>query len=112
MLTFKLIRLWERWSDERALSERNKFDLTNADSFFQFNFTIKELLLLIYERNMQSVIYDAFYQIMMPQYGANAGDCYKSRFYSYGLFGLLDEWIKRGFYETPEEMAKILKEML
>ena len=28
--------------------------------------------------------------------------------YSYGLFGLLDEWIKRDFQETPEEMVDII----
>jgi len=54
---------------------------------------------------MQSAIYDAFYQVMMPQYGANAKECYQARFYSYGLFGLLDEWIKRGFKESVEEMV-------
>ena len=56
---------------------------------------------------MQSAVYDAFYQLMMPQYGANAEECYKTRFYSYGLFGLLDEWVKRGFKETSDEMVRI-----
>ncbi len=49
---------------------------------------------------------------MMPQFGANTQECYESRFYSYGLFGLLDEWIKRGFNETPKQMAKIIKEIV
>ncbi len=112
LLTFKLIRLWERWGEEHLLSERRKYDISNANSFFQFNYSIRELLLLIYESNLQSVIYDAFYQIMMPQHGANAIDCYKCRFFSYGLFGLLDEWVKRGFYETPDEMAKTINELV
>ena len=46
------------------------------------------------------MVYDAFYIVMMPQLGINVSECYKSRFYSYGLFGLLDEWVKRGFYES------------
>ena len=49
---------------------------------------------------------------MMPQYGADTQECYESRFYSYGLFGLLDEWIKRGFNETPTEMAQIIKRIM
>ena len=40
------------------------------------------------------------------EYGTNAFECYESRFYSYALFGLLDEWIKRGFYESVEQMAE------
>ena len=61
---------------------------------------------------MQMTVYDAFYQVMMPQYGANAMECYQARFYSYGLFGLLDEWIKRGFKESPDEMVQIFYQFM
>ncbi len=107
MITFKLIKLWGRWAEEHNLVERSKFTLDNAVDFFAFNNTIKELLVIIYHRDLQPAVYDAFYKVMMPQFGADANECYRSRFYSYGLFGLLDEWIKRGFNETPEQMAKM-----
>ena len=109
MLTFKLVQLWERWAEDQDLRERKNFSLNNALSFFQFNYSIKNLLELIYERN---VVYDAFYIVMMPQLGINVLECYKSRFYSYGLFGLLDEWIKRGFYESPEEMTEFVNHIV
>ena len=104
-LTFKFVQVWNRWADEHAIAVRDRFDLANAKNFFQFNYEIKHILEIVYTSNMQSAIYDAFYQVMMPQYGANAKECYQARFYSYGLFGLLDEWIKRGFKESVEEMA-------
>ena len=106
MLTFKLICLWNRWTDEHGVVERKKFTLDNAVDFFHFNYGIKNLLELIYRRNLQSTVYDAFYEVMMPQYGTNAFECYESRFYSYALFGLLDEWVKRGFYESVEQMVE------
>lgn len=106
-LTFKLIVLWNRWSDEHNISVRDRFTLKNSKDFFEFNFEIRCIVQTIYSANMQSAVYDAFYQVMMPQYGANAEECYKARFYSYGLFGLLDEWVKRGFKETPDEMVRI-----
>ena len=102
-LTFKFVQVWNRWADEHAIAVRDRFDL--AKNFFQFNYEIKHILEIVYTSNMQSAIYDAFYQVMMPQYGANAKECYQARFYSYGLFGLLDEWIKRGFKESVEEMV-------
>lgn len=111
VITFKLVRLWERWAEEHNLEERKKYTINNALEFFNFNQSIRELLSLIYAKNLQSSVYDAFYSIMVAQNGINAIECYKSRFYSYGLFGLLDEWIKRGFYESPEEMAKIIREL-
>ncbi len=105
VITYKFIRLWERWAEEHNVIERSKFTLDNATEFFEYNYSIKELLELIYSRDLQPAVYDAFYKVMMPQHGSNAYECYESRFYSYGLFGLLDEWIKRGFYESPEQMA-------
>lgn len=104
-LTFKFVQVWNRWADEHAIAVRDRFDLANAKNFFQFNYEIKHILEIVYTSNMQSAIYDAFYQVMMPQYGANTKECYQARFYSYGLFGLLDEWIKRGFKESVEEMV-------
>ena len=104
-LTFKFVQVWNRWADEHAIAVRDRFDLANAKNFSQFNYEIKHILEIVYTSNMQSAIYDAFYQVMMPQYGANAKECYQARFYSYGLFGLLDEWIKRGFKESVEEMV-------
>lgn len=70
------------------------------------------MLETIYHRDLQSTVYDAFYKVMMPQFGADTQECYKSRFYSYGLFGLLDEWIKRGYNETPKQMAEIIKKII
>lgn len=112
MLTFKLICLWSRWSEEHGVIERKRFTLDNAFVFFRFNYSIKNLLELIYRRNLQSTVYDALYEVMMPQYGTKAFECYESRFYSYALFGLLDEWIKRGFYESIEQMAETTKKIV
>ena len=48
---------------------------------------------------------------MTPPGNAEALECYRSSFYSYGLFGLLDAWIVRGFRETPEQMAELGREI-
>ncbi len=103
-ITFKLIRVWERWADEHEISERKKFTPENGSTFFEYNYSIRDILALCYDRGLQSAVYDAFYSVMVPQAGEDVLECYSGRFYSYGLFGLLDEWIKRGFRETPQEM--------
>ena len=33
---------------------------------------------------------------------------YREKFYLYGFFGILDEWVKRRFTEAPEEVAEML----
>ena len=111
-ITFKLIRLWNRWADEHGMKERRRYTLDNAEDFFAFNYSIQDLLSEIYREKLQVCVYNAFYQVMMPQYGADPGECYEARFYSFGLFGFLDEWIKRDFYETPEEITALFRKMM
>ena len=94
------------------MKERRRYTLDNAEDFFAFNYSIKELLSEIYREELQTCVYNAFYQVMMPQYGADPAECYEARFYSYGLFGFLDEWIKRGFYETPEQITELFRKMM
>lgn len=110
-ITFKTVLLWNRWADERMMKERSRFTLDNAKDFFEFSYEIRQFLQTIHNAGLQSTLYDAFYQIMMPLYGADAKECYEGRFYSYGLFGLQDEWVKRGFCETPDEMVQVLYEI-
>ena len=111
MITYKIIKLWKRWAEEHDILERKNFTPENGLAFFEYNYSMKDLLALLYERGLQTAIYNAFYEIMVPQYGENALECYKGRFYSCGLFGLLDEWIRRGFCETPQEMQEYINQI-
>ena len=109
MLSFKLIVLWERWAEEHNVTAKRRYSAENALTFFQFNFSIRALLKLMYSRGLQSSLYTAFHDYMMPPHDADPLEYYKSGFYSYGLFGLLDAWIVRGFRETPEQMAAVVR---
>ncbi len=107
-ITFKLIKLWERWTEEHDVAERKNFAPENGLTFFEYNYSIKDLLALLYERGLQTAIYNSFHEIMTPQDSENALECYEGSFYSHGLFGLLDVWIRRGFRETPREMQEYI----
>ena len=107
MLSFKLIVLWERWAEAHKVKTKRYYSVENALTFFQFNYSIRALLSLMYRRNLQSALYSAFDIYLMPPNDGDLMECYKRSFYSYGLFGLLDLWIVRGFSETPEQMAEL-----
>ena len=111
-LTFKLVKLWYDWTYEHGMDKTKKYTANNALDFFVFSFNTKELFNLIYKNKLQSVIYDAFYQIVIPQHRDDPIECYKSRFISHGLFGLLDEWIKRDYKESPPEMSELFHNSL
>ena len=111
LISFKLVKLWERWAEVNDLEVRNDYSPSNSLAFFQFNHSIKELLELIYLRERQTAVYDAFYTVLSPSPDAEAAAQYRSKYYTYALFGLLDEWILRGFHETPEEMVRIAEKI-
>lgn len=106
-LAFKLVQLWYRWADEHGINKGQKYTLSNAADFFRFNYEYRDLIKLLVNCDLQACVYTAFYEIMAPQFESDAAECYESRFNSYGLFGLLVEWNKREYKQTPEEMVNI-----
>lgn len=112
-VTYKLLCLWHHWAVANDLGGHRRYSVDNAIYFFRFNYEIRELHTVIYQVGLRSAIYDAFYSIMMPTLDSGGADDtrerYEGKFFSYGLFGLLDEWIKNGFRETPRELAHLYR---
>lgn len=111
-LTFKLVTLWYRWAEERGIAGCRRYTVDHAEDFFMFNYNNRELLSMLYSAGLQIVLYETFHQVMMPQYRQDSEDYYHGRFYSYGLFGMLEEWIKRNFKESPKEMTDMFFRMM
>lgn len=109
VLTYKIIRLWEINAEERNLAVRDRFDIRNALDFFEINYSFKDVLSLLYAQKQEDALLNAFYRIMLPNTLENKDILYRESFYSAGLFGLLDRWIKDGYQKSPKEMAEILK---
>ena len=108
-ITFKFIKLWERYAELNDIKVRDRFDINNALPFFEYNYSIKHILSLVYAAGQQEALHESFYRIMCKK--EDAGDAlgiYREKFYAHGLYGLLDEWVKRDFRETPQQMANLL----
>ncbi len=108
-LIFKHIILWSRWCEKESLKTRDRFDINNADSFFRYNYEIRDMLRTTYKSGKEDCVFEAFYKIMTPFKEDDTKELYEKSFYSHGLFGLLDKWIKRDFKESPQEMVLILQ---
>lgn len=111
-ISFRLERLWLRWADDHEIKEKHRFTPDNAAEFFSFNYSIRNLLSEIYRQELHNCVFNAFHEVMTPQYGSDPAGCYEASFFTYGLFGFLDEWIKRGFHETPEELTELFRNMI
>lgn len=111
-LTFKLVLLWYQWADEHGMRDCRRYTAENVEDFFAFNASIQPVLETIYHAEQLPCVYDAFCHVMSAKSETTPAQAYEARFYSYGLFGLLDEWIGRGFCETPQQLAEMLREMM
>ena len=111
-LTFKLVLLWYQWAGEHGMKDCRRYTAENAEDFFAFNASIQPVLETIYHAEQLPCVYDAFCHVMSAKSETTPAQAYEARFYSYGLFGLLDEWIGRGFCETPQQLAEMLREMM
>lgn len=111
-LTFKLVLLWYQWAGEHGMKDCRRYTAENAEDFFAFNASIQPVLETIYQAEQLPCVYDAFCHVMSAKSETTPAQAYEARFYSYGLFGLLDEWIGRGFCETPQQLAEMLREMM
>lgn len=111
-LTFKLVLLWYQWAGEHGMRDCRRYTAENVEDFFAFNASIQPVLETIYHAEQLPCVYDAFCHVMSAKSETTPAQAYEARFYSYGLFGLLDEWIGRGFCETPQQLAEMLREMM
>ena len=108
-ITFKFIKMWEQYCELNDVKVRDSFDLNNAQHFFEYNYSIRHILEIVYRAGLQEAIHESFYRIMVTmERNSDISSLYREKFYAHGLYGLLDEWVKRGFSETPDEMAQML----
>ena len=71
--------------------------------------TFKFILEIVYRAGLQEAIHESFYRILLTiEHKTDTQRLYREKFYAHGLYGLLDEWVKRGFHETPNEMAQMI----
>lgn len=112
-ITFKFIKMWEQYCELNDVKVRDSFDLDNARHFFEYNYSIRHILEIVYRAGLQEAIHESFYRIVLTmEHQVVVPKLYREKFYAHGLYGLLDEWVKRGFSETPDEMAQITTQIV
>ena len=100
LLLFKISYEWERYSEKHE-EEIKKDQNLGMSSFIYEN---RKLFSLLYKKGLIMSLMKAF-EILVP--GAEAVDknvSYLMAFFTYGYFGIIYQWIKYGFDETPEQV--------
>lgn len=112
-ITFKFIKMWEQYCELNDIKVRDRFELSNALPFFEYNYSIKHILEIVYQAGLQEAVHESFYQIMTPPLNEyDNSDYFRESFYLHGLYGLLNAWVNCGFKESPEIMAETLNKIV
>ena len=68
----------------------------------------KELYLLLYKANLSNLLYEGIRIASGINSPPNNISTYRVATFAGTLFGLIDEWIRKGMLETPEELHYML----
>lgn len=109
VLAFKIVCLWKRFMEEHQADSIVSGSPEETKLFFKFCLSLRPVNNLLYSTGHQNVILEAYLQIINSSNSYDdAKRYYLVHFITYGLYGLVNAWILRGYKETPEEMTEIV----
>lgn len=78
-----------------------------VQAIFEHYYKNKELSILLYKQGLAHISLQSVKDSCGAKPEQDNNTAYFSAFFSYGLYGWIEEWFKRGMQETPEEMAML-----
>lgn len=106
LLVFKIVDEWERYTDrhwEEAVRDRG-FALTC------FIYENRRLFSFLYSKGLIGVVMRAMEELIPAGEDCGKEASYLMSFFTYGYFGIIYQWIKYGFDETPEQVQKHIQD--
>lgn len=106
-LIFKLEKLWIQWTVKHHLLEWDweKELVEGLIVYYDCFYQNKDLFLTLYAGGLSGVVFEACNHVMYENRKGGESESYQARFYSGAIFGVIDEWIRSRFRETPQELA-------
>ena len=98
-----LKRLLENWSREYTLSGKENF----VESLFEHYWKNRDICILLYRQGLAHLSLKSIVDACGPKPEQENIVAYTTAYLSYGLYGWIEEWFKRGMQETPKEMAQL-----
>ena len=111
-VTYHMVRLWQLYSERHGLEGHDDWVIDNAESFFQYNYEIRDTLRLLYRRGLIKELADSFTATLHDHHITDPDRAYRTAMFAFSLYGILREWIIRDFDQPPEVMARIVRDTI
>lgn len=103
-----LLSLIQQWGNEfEKLGDESLF----SDSLIRHYYKHKDFYLLLYKQNLSDMIYETLRNACKLDEAQNNIERYTKSMVAGMLFGWIDEWMRQGMPETPDEIALISKQI-
>lgn len=83
-------------------------DIDRVSRYFEFCYSMRMIIDLIFAQGHQGAILSAYETIMTDRDTDTIIDNYETYYMTYGLFRILIKWAKSGYDKTPQELAEIV----
>lgn len=111
-LGWHMQRLWEEYLKKKGYGEKKPSDQENGELFIHFTYENRELLKLIFHQGEKYALFDAYERLILPEDSQDVLAAYISRCAAYAVVGIVDEWVRRDFRETPDQLLALQKAAL
>lgn len=102
LIIFKIMYEWEQYSvlHDNDIKEDKGFALLN------FIYDHRHLFRLLYNQKLITTIMHVFEQIIQDEGQCDKNLSYLMSYFTYGYFGIIYQWLKYDFDETPKQIQK------
>lgn len=106
LLIFKINYEWKLYAEKHTdeIKKDKGFALTN------FIYENKQIFSMLYSNGLITVIMHLFENLISEGEVPDKKASYLMSFFTYGYFGIIYQWIKYDFDETPEQIQKHISE--
>lgn len=98
-----LKKLLDNWWIEAI----QKPDFNLVEAVFSHYWNHRELCIMLYKQGLAHLSLQSIRESCGPKPEQPNIVAYTTAYFSYGLYGWIEEWFKRGMQETPKEMAML-----
>lgn len=77
------------------------------ESLFRHFYKHRDVYLLLYQQGLSNLIYDSIRQAIKIDESANNIERYVKSTFAGLIFGMVDEWMRQGMQESPEEIVRL-----
>ena len=86
-----------------------KPDFNLVEAIFSHYWEHRELCMMLYKQGLAHLNLQSIKEACGPKPDQPNVVAYTTAYFSYGLYGWIEEWFDRGMQETPKEMAELLE---